>query len=73
MNIIPDYTPDHKYGYWELKNKHPEWAQLLDQQNTWAEYEAKPNFAGNPNEVTKLIPQSVRNGQEDDRIDAWIL
>ena len=73
MNIIPNYTPERKYGYWELRNTHPEWAELLDAQNQWAAYEQKPNFAGNPPEVLKLIPQTVRDGKEDDRIDAWIL
>jgi|P1105metagenome_2_1110788.scaffolds.fasta_scaffold71902_2 hypothetical protein len=73
MSFIPDYQPARKYGYWELRNTHPEWSQLLDQQNAWAQYEQKPNLAGLPPEVVKMIPQTVRDGKDDDRIDAWIL
>ncbi len=69
--IIPPYKPDHEYSYWELANKHPEYAQMLG--NAWAPYEAKPDLAGLPPEVVKMIPQECREGKPNDRIDAWIL
>jgi hypothetical protein len=73
MIQIPNYKSDHKYDYWELKNRHPEWANILDQQNAWSQYEQKPDLASLPPEVVKMIPQTVRDGKTDERIDAWIL
>lgn len=71
--FIPQYKPDHKFSYWEILNKFPEYAEMIQQQNTWAQYEQKPNLAGLPPEVVKMIPQAARDGKEDTRIDAWIL
>lgn len=71
--IIPPYQPNHTYSYWELVNNHPEYAQMLQQQDNWSQYEQKPDLAGLPPEVVKMIPQDVRDGKEDDRIDAWML
>lgn len=69
--IIPQYKPDHRYSYFELANKHPEYAALLD--NPWAQFEQKPNLMGLPPEVVKMIPQECRDGKPNDRIDAWII
>lgn len=70
--IIPQYKADHSFTYWDVVNKFPEYAAML-QSDTWAQYEQKPDLSNLPPEVVKMIPQTVRDGKEDSRIDAWIL
>lgn len=71
--IIPPYKPDHEYSYWEMANKHPEYANMLQQQNSWAPYEGKPDLSYLPPEVVKMIPNECREGKPNERIDAWII
>ena len=73
MVQIPKYNNGHKIDYWEMRNKFPEWAEVLDQQNNWKQYEQKPDLTGQPPEVVRMIPQTVRDGKSDERVDAWIL
>lgn len=54
-----------------LKND-PSWSKLMPN-DTWAPYEAKPDFSEWPTEWIKQVPRDVREGKQHDGIESIML
>ena len=73
--MIPEYKRDRKHGFnvQEALEGMPEMAELIARQNTWDEFEQKPDFSEIPAEYQGMIPDNIRNQKEDERIyNMWL-
>lgn len=73
--MIPEYKRDRKHGFnvQEALEGMPEMAELIARQNTWDEFEQKPDFSEIPAEYQGMIPENIRNQKDDQRIyNMWL-
>lgn len=73
--MIPEYKRDRKHGFnvQDALENMPEIVELIASQNTWDEFEQKPDFSDIPPEYQGMIPENIRNQKEDERIyNMWL-
>lgn len=70
---IPQYTPGRQQNRREILNNHPEIAKQLEQQDQWSQYERGITREECSSEEWRMLPDSVKDGQNDGRIDAWMI
>ena len=51
----------------------PDVAQQIVQEDQWSQYERKPDFTEVDKTIMPWIPEKVREGKEDERIDTIML
>lgn len=71
--IFPNYTPGRKRSKEEILSEHPEIAEKVNMQNSWSQYERTPNRDEFTSEDWRLLPDDVKEGNGQTRIDAWII
>lgn len=71
--IIGHYKGNRRLSWEEIEKDFPEVARQIAQEDSWRPYEAKPDFTEVDPEIMKWIPDRVRNGENDERIDSIIL
>ena len=59
--MIPEYKRDRKHGFnvQDALENMPEMAELIARQNTWDEFEQKPDFSDIPAEYQGMIPDNI--------------
>lgn len=70
---IPQYKPDHNISWETITEQFPEIANQIVSEDNWSYYERKPDFSEVDGLTMKWIPEKVRQGYEDERIDTIIL
>lgn len=72
MNI-PKYKSNKQLSWDEICQDFPDVANQIIQEDQWSQYERKPNFSDVDSDTMKWVPERVRQGLEDERIDTIIL
>lgn len=72
MNI-PKYRSNRRLSWDEICEEFPDVANQIASEDTWRYYEQKPNFAEVDHKLMAWIPEKVREGKEDERIDTVML
>lgn len=70
---IPKYKSNRHLTWDEICEEFPDVANQIVKEDTWRQFEQKPNFAEVDNKLMQWIPEKVREGKEDERIDTVIL
>ena len=70
---IPKYKTNRRLSWDEICEEFPEVAQQIVQEDQWRPYERKPDFAEVDKTIMPWIPEKVREGKEDERIDTIML
>ena len=72
--MVINHYKGHRHITWdEICQEFPEVANQIAKEDTWSMYERKPDFSVVDTELMKWIPDRVRNGESDERIDSIIL
>lgn len=73
--MIPEYKHDKNkpVDFEAAMEGMPEIANQIIQQNMWSQYERAPDLSDIPEEYQKMIPDNIRNQEEDTRIfNIWL-
>ena len=70
---IPKYKTNRQLSWDEICQDFPDVARQIVQEDQWSPYERKPDFSEVDNLLMPWIPEKVRDGKEDDRIDTIML
>ena len=70
---IPKYRSNRRLSWNEMCQDFPEVANQIVQEDNWRPYEQRPNFAEVDNKLMQWVPEKVREGKEDERIDSIML
>jgi hypothetical protein len=70
---IPKYRPSRRISWEEICEDFPEVADQIVREDQWSPYERKPDFTEVDKTLMPWIPEKVREGKEDERIDTiWL-
>jgi hypothetical protein len=70
---IPKYKTNRRITWEEMCEEFPDVAQQIVQEDQWSQYERKPDFTEVDKTIMPWIPEKVREGKEDERIDTIML
>lgn len=70
---IPKYKTNRRIGWEELCEEFPDVANQIVSEDQWSQYERKPDFSEVDKTIMPWIPEKVREGKEDERIDTIML
>ena len=70
---IPKYKTNRRMTWEEICEEFPDVAQQIVQEDQWTPYERKPDFSEVDKTIMPWIPEKVREGKEDERIDTIML
>ena len=70
---IPKYRPNRRISWDEICEDFPEVANQIASEDTWSYYERKPDFSEVDSKLMQWVPEKVREGKSDERIDTIML
>lgn len=70
---IPKYRSIRRLSWDEICQDFPEVANQIVQEDNWSPYEQRPNFTEVDNKLMQWVPEKVREGKDDERIDSIML
>lgn len=71
--FIPKYKSKKRLTWDEICEEFPDVANQIAREDTWSCWERKPDFSEVDHKIMEWIPEKVREGKEDERIDTIIL
>lgn len=71
--FIRHYKGNRRLSWDEIQQEFPEVAKQIAQEDNWSMYEQNPDFTEVSPEIMRWIPDRVRNGESDERIDSIML
>jgi hypothetical protein len=70
---IPKYKTNRRMSWTEICEEFPEVANQIVSEDQWSPWERKPDFTEVDKTLMPWIPEKVREGKEDERIDTIML
>lgn len=70
---LPKYKSNHRLTWDEICTDFPDIANQIAQENSWSQFEQKPDLSDVDTDLLKWIPEGVREGKSEERIDTIIL
>lgn len=70
---IPKYKTNRHLSWDEICEEFPDVADQIVREDQWSSLEQKPDFSEVDKTIIPWIPEKVREGKEDERIDTIML
>ena len=70
---IPKYKSNRRLSWDEICDEFPDIARQIVSEDQWRQFEQKPDFAEVDKKLMPWVPEKVRDGKEDERIDSIML
>ena len=70
---IPKYRSNRRLSWDEICEEFPDVANQIVREDQWRQFEQKPDFTEVDKKLRPWVPEKVREGKEDERIDSIML